>query len=180
MNNLLEELKKIDWIKNTLYLLLFTVFVLFFFMFIINPALKEFKSANIEYRKAIFLNDQAKRELEQKSAEKKEFLDKNGRLVAYFDKRFNLDELLKFLSNHFEDVKIKSISETNQSEYGQKIINIEAIMESPSSFNSMLEGINSFGALIKVDFPITFVAFNGKIKSEFVLRYYYLETKKGE
>lgn len=179
MDRFLESFSSIDWIKNLIQFAIYLSVIVIFFLVAIFPLMSEFKSSNIEFRKAEIEHKRALSIKESRQKELNELQANNQALLVAFTKRYEDGSLDTISNDYFREFKIVQ-KWLNREEDGFVFtkLKVQTTLKSSLLFYEFLLSLNNSGYIVKSDFPIEFSGSKDRIESSFFLNIYTIDEQK--
>lgn len=175
MEQFLEELKGINWIRNAIYFVLFFLLLLLFFLIFISPMLGSYKKENVEYRKAEHLYRESSALHEQQQTMMQTFQEENRKVLAALEALFDEQVLKTLAADYFKELEVVNKEEPVQEGlFVKQRYVVRVKLKSPNAYYSFIHHLNSAGHIIKASFPIRFESDRDEIFGEFALEVFVL------
>lgn len=180
MEKFLEEIKNINWIKNSVLFIAYFLILLVFFLIFIRPELKNYKQHNIDYRKAEFLYKETSNLYTERKNRLQELQKANRKILSSFRAVFDKDSFIQHSRDYFREFDITDIQpiESEHPILKQQRIKIKALLQSPEKFFEYYHFLNNSGYIIQADFPINFHTDRKVITAEFALNIFTLKESE--
>ena len=168
---------KINISRQSIYLLLLSVFLLIFvlifaFMLLI-PQGKEYRNKRAELKKE-FVELRKYENFRDEVLEKlTELKSDNRNIITAFDKEFDSKRFQKLHRNYFSSLTLsKKVKLNDEKDFSVYEVNTTSQINSPKSFYDFLDAVNKTDWIISINFPIEFKREAELIRSSFTMKVY--------
>lgn len=157
-NSSRSPLKEIDWIRNILWIIFYTLGIAGLFLWVMLPALDRFKKANIEYRKADFLYSETQKEFDLLQRQLMAIRTENQLGLRALERSVDFQKLQLFFGEMFETLQIEEDTLKNQPLEGFYVrqFEIQGTLNDETDIDSLLSAVQQNSDwVMKVDFPVS-------------------------
>ena len=166
---------KINISRQNIYLLVISLFLLFFVLIfsflVLIPQGKEYRKNRSEFK----INSKELRKYQnfydETEDKLKELQKKHRAIIVAFDNKFNSERFVKQYKNYFSSLELSELKKkTVKEEFTTYEVNTTSKISSPKSFYNFLDAVNKSDWIISVNFPIDFKRDGELIKSTFTMQ----------
>jgi len=151
-------------VKLIIFIIFFLVITTFFLTIYVIPKMKEYKTNKIELKRYERLYKKQVNDLIFLEKKRKLLKEKYKKIKVKYERRFDEKDFKIFLLQNFKDVKIKSNYKKNR-----HIYKISGTINSIEDLIEIINKINSYKSILKINFPIDI-----KRKDKSYLTYFYI------
>ncbi|WP_261529565.1 hypothetical protein [Campylobacter lari] len=173
MNKNDKSLEEADVLKILIYSFSFIGLCALLILFLIMPFLKDYKIEHSKLAKQQIQNTKALHELQALEKVIADFQNANMQNLNQISTDFSQKELMNFMKNYFDDIKINLIPIQKESEYLKYQFGVNVKMKKPQAFYSFLNGLRNYKNLIEISTPIEFKAEEKHINLKFRIKVFY-------
>lgn len=168
---------KISISKQSIYLLVLSVFLLIFVLIfsfaVLIPEGKKYREKRTELNKQKIELRKYEEFSANTLAKLKKLQSDNRHTITALSNEFNEQRFIKLHQKHFLSLKIQPKKRlSKEDEFLVYEVNATSSINSPKSFYAFLDAINKSDWLIGVNFPINFKREKDHIKSSFTMKVY--------
>jgi len=157
-------------IKFLIYLLLFLIFVLLILVLLIIPSMKEFRTQRSDFKTYTSQNHHLSQKQVALSQEIADFKKEHNKALQLFSQDFNKTTFLAFAKGYFSQAKLTKGEVKNiASQFKEYTFKATTSSKTPRDFYAFIEALDSYPAIIKINFPITLTSKNNQIEVDFNL-----------
>lgn len=173
MNDFVESLKQIDWVKNVIYFFVFVLSVVVVFFILVSPAIEAFRVKNIQYRKSELVYNESVSEFESKQQALKQFQQENRPMLSAFATPFREETVERISIPYFEAFDSKVPRDINHTDVFQtRVGEVVSKVKTPDDLYNYIEFLSRSGQVIRMGFPIEFEQTRQGLIGKFTLIYY--------
>ncbi len=156
--------------KILIFLIFFSIVLIFFLIFFIIPRVKEYKTNRIILNKYERLYQKEQFNLEMLKKKKKLTYQKYKDEILKYDRKFDKKDFLIILKKYLKKVSIKKIANNRYKINGE--------LDDIAKFYLLIDEINRYKNIIKVDFPVIYKQNGGYITISFIIHIINKDIKK--
>ncbi|EAJ5680797.1 hypothetical protein BXA13_00515 [Campylobacter lari] len=171
-----KSLEEADVLKILIYSFSFVALCAILILFLIVPFLKDYKIEHSRLSTQQIQNTKAINELQALEKVIDEFQKVNAQNLAQINAEFSQKELLEFMKNYFDDVKINLILIKKEQEYLKYQFGANVKMKNPQAFYSFLNDLQRYKNLIEVSTPVEFKSEEKHINLKFKIKVFYAQA----
>ncbi|EEC4842039.1 hypothetical protein G5F52_000369 [Campylobacter lari] len=171
-----KSLEEADVLKILIYSFSFVALCAILILFLIVPFLKDYKIEHSRLSTQQIQNTKAINELQALEKVIDEFQKVNAQNLAQINAEFSQKELLEFMKNYFDDVKINLIPIKKEQEYLKYQFGANVKMKNPQAFYSFLNDLQRYKNLIEVSTPVEFKSEEKHINLKFKIKVFYAQA----
>ncbi|EAK3364760.1 hypothetical protein BGG38_03405 [Campylobacter lari] len=171
-----KSLEEADVLKILIYSFSFVALCAILVLFLIVPFLKDYKIEHSRLAIQQIQNTKAINELQALEKVIDEFQKVNAQNLAQINAEFSQKELLEFMKNYFDDVKINLIPIKKEQEYLKYQFGANVKMKNPQAFYSFLNDLQRYKNLIEVSTPVEFKSEEKHINLKFKIKVFYAQA----
>ncbi|EAK5848058.1 hypothetical protein BAY65_07415 [Campylobacter lari] len=171
-----KSLEEADVLKILIYSFSFVALCAILILFLIVPFLKDYKIEHSKLATQQIQNTKAINELQALEKVIDEFQKVNAQNLAQINTEFSQKELLEFMKNYFDDVKINLIPIKKQQEYLKYQFEANVKMKNPQAFYSFLNDLQGYKNLIEISTPVEFKSEEKHINLKFKIKVFYAQA----
>jgi hypothetical protein len=170
--------KKVNILKNIYWFIIFLAVAFSMFFSIITPTIKDYRVKNLDLKDSMENVIQHQKEHEQALKELTKLKDENKNIIISFQNKYSEANIIQALSSYFSDMKvINKKADHSDAEFIKYEFVINAVIDNPEKFYSLVESLNKSSNIVEIDFPIEFSTDSKGILNNFVIRVYDLKSK---
>jgi hypothetical protein len=141
-------------------------------LFII-PSIKHYKAKKVDYHTYVSQNKHLSKKQVELSKNIKQYKEHNREVLQSFSKEFNQTMFVTFAKNYFSDVNLSEgkIAE-KASQFQEYTFSATSHAKTPVDFYKFIDGLKTYPAIIKINFPITLVSKKQQIYIDFNMSIY--------
>ncbi|RKO65052.1 hypothetical protein CKA54_02595 [Campylobacter sp. P255] len=176
MNKNDKSLEEADVLRILIYSFSFVALCAILILFLIVPFLKDYK---IEYSRLATQQIQNTRALNELKALEKvidDFQKANAKKLTQINTEFSQKDLLSFMKNYFDDVKINLIPIKKEQKYLKYQFEANVKMKKPQAFYSFLNDLQKYKNLIEISTPVEFKSEEKHINLKFKIKVFYADA----
>jgi cell division protein FtsB len=160
-------------IKFLIYVLLFLIFILLMLLLLIIPSIKHYKAKKVDYRTYVSQNKHLSKKQVELSKNIKRYKEQNSELLKSFSQEFNQTMFLTFAKNYFSDVNLSEGGvDKVATQFKEYTFSATSHAKTPVDFYKFIDGLKTYPAIVKINFPITLVSKNQQIYIDFNMSIY--------
>ncbi|OCX43197.1 hypothetical protein A7X81_08110 [Campylobacter ornithocola] len=171
-----KSLEEADILKILIYSFSFVALCAILILFLIMPFLKEYKIQYSRLATQQIQNTKALNELQTLEKVIDDFKKINTQKLAQINAEFSQKELLEFMKNYFDDIKINLTPIKKEQEYLKYQFGVSVKMKNPQAFYSFLNDLQKYKNLIEISTPIEFKSEEKHINLKFKIKVFYAQA----
>jgi len=170
-----RSLQNIDVTKLLIYVLLFIVACLVMIFGFLVPNIKEYKQVKYESRMQIAASAQTQRIYDAKSKALNEIKQNDKAVLDALESKFDADKFAQFASKYFTNVNLSEPKEAAKNgEISVYELTVTGSMKTPAKFYELMDALQSYENIVKIDLPIKMRKEAEKIDATFGVKIYSL------
>ncbi|HEC1797180.1 TPA: hypothetical protein R1763_000601 [Campylobacter lari] len=173
MNKKDKSLEEADILKILIYSFSFVALCAILILFLIVPFLKDYKIEHSRLAAQQIQNTKALNELQALEKVIRDFQSTNAQNLAQINAEFSQKELMDFMKNYFDDVKINLIPIKKKQEYLKYQFGVSVKMKNPQAFYSFLNDLQRYKNLIEISTPVEFKSEEKHIDLKFRIKVFH-------
>jgi len=130
--------------------MLFLVIITIFLLFYIIPVMKKYKTNETVLKKYEALYKKDKKELKYLEKKKKILKEKYKKTLTKYAQNFDQKDFINYLNLSFKNFKVEKIKKEKEQKY-----EVKGELDTIYDFTKLIEKINSYKNIVKINFPIT-------------------------
>lgn len=151
-------LKQIDWVRNTVFLLLYIIGVAVFFLAVLKPALDTFKVQNANYRKEEFVLTQIQERYQEARRNLGDYEQANAGILSALQgggMQGGIAQKLKGSAQNMRNLKVTPEGAPfNEEGYNVQRYLVSGRIANLNSLKGIIQDSTRMGGITKVTFPI--------------------------
>ncbi|AJC90248.1 hypothetical protein [Campylobacter subantarcticus] len=171
-----KSLEEADVLKILIYSFSFVALCAILILFLIVPFLRDYKIEHSRLAAQQIQNTKALNELQALEKLIRDFQSTNVQNLAQINAEFSQKELLEFMKNYFDDVKINLIPIKKEQEYLKYQFGANVKIKNPQAFYSFLNDLQKYKNLIEISTPVEFKSEEKHINLKFKIKVFYTQA----
>jgi len=161
-------------IKFLIYILLFLIFILLMLLLFIIPSIKSYKAKKSDLGTYTAQNKHLSTQQVSLNQEIKAYKNDNASLLKSFSDDFNKTAFTTFASKYFTNVSlVEGKVKHTRSQFKEYTFKATSSSSTPVDFYKFIDALESYPAIIKINFPIRLVSKDKNIELDFNMSIYH-------